>query len=75
MLNTLSFDMKTLNNWDFPQKLYSSSILSAEYSENSGILSTIFPKNWEIRHFVCTILTNLIHLLGKTPNNQDFPQP
>ena len=29
--------MKTPNNWDFPQKFYSSSVLSAEYSENMDI--------------------------------------
>ena len=44
MLNTLSFDMKTPNNWDFPQKLYSSSILSAEYSKNLGYSVGFFQK-------------------------------
>ena len=44
MLNTLSFDMKIPNNWDFPQKLHSSSILSAEYSENSGYSVQFFQK-------------------------------
>ena len=44
MLNTLSIDMKTLNIWDFPQKLHSSSILCAEYSKNSGHLVRFFQK-------------------------------
>ena len=44
MLNTLSIDMKTLNIQDFPQKLHSLSILSAEYSENSGHSVQFFQK-------------------------------
>ena len=44
MLNTLSIDTKTLNIWDFPQKLHSLSILSAEYSKNLGCSVRFFQK-------------------------------
>ena len=42
MLNTLSMDTKTPNIQDFPQKLHSLSVLSAEYSDNSGHLVRFF---------------------------------
>ena len=38
MLNSLSFGMKTPNNWDFPQKSTVQAFHSVKYSENSEYL-------------------------------------
>ena len=73
MLNTLSIDMKTPNIQDFPQKLYSLSILCAEYSKNSGHLVQFFQKIGKFAIFCVQILTILTYLWGKPPKNRDFP--
>ena len=55
MPNTLSIDTKTLNIWDFPKKLHSLSILSAEYSENSGSSVQFFQKIGKIHFYMQNI--------------------
>ena len=74
MLNTPSINIKIPNIWDFPKELQSLSILSAEYSKKLGHSGQIFQKIGKFAIFICKILTNLKHLLGKTLNNWDVPQ-
>ena len=71
MLNTLSIDMKTLNIWDFPQKLHSLSILCAEYSKNLGHLVRFFQKIGKFA-ILCTNTHNSNILVGENSEKSGF---
>ena len=78
MQNTLQIDTKTLNIWDFPQKITQFKHFMCRIPQKLGTFDMIFPKNWEIR-YLYRVLTNFKQVWrenseksGFSTNNNNF---